>query len=151
MFFHPKWWLSIGKSPLFHANLGWWNILPFGQIQPIQAHPAAVRPIGRYSRFEGSLYPHCSKDWKWEDRSLWIYDFDGIDGIGGRSRVAVICFGSFVFFFGSLNCFGLFWSVFFGNLNVEMVNYGACMYIYTVLFEIIPIWKLLGVCVYIDI
>lgn len=52
-------------------------------------------------------------------------------------------------FFGSLNCFGVFWSFFSGNLNVEMVNYG--IYIYTVLFEIIPIWELLGVCVYIDI
>ena len=27
----PKWWFSKG-NPLFQRNLGWWNIIPFGQM-----------------------------------------------------------------------------------------------------------------------
>ena len=33
---HPKWWwFCKGWSPLFHGNLGWWKIIPFGQIHDI--------------------------------------------------------------------------------------------------------------------
>ena len=28
---HPKWWFSRGNPGKFQGNLGWWNIIPFGQ------------------------------------------------------------------------------------------------------------------------
>ena len=29
---HPRWWFSKGNPRLFQGNLGWWNIISFGQI-----------------------------------------------------------------------------------------------------------------------
>ena len=29
---HPRWWFSKGNPRLFQGNLGWWNIVSFGQI-----------------------------------------------------------------------------------------------------------------------
>lgn len=103
--FHPKWWLSIGKSPLFHANLGWWNILPFGQIQSIQA---IWLPSVPSVDIRGLKDPFTHIAAKIESEKIGPFGYMSLMELGWNT---VICFGSLVVFsevWIVLVCFGRF-------------------------------------------
>ena len=56
----PKWWFRKGIPRLFQGNLGWWNIIPFGQINvqsPVPSSYFTTNRVSHNSYYHTHPYP----------------------------------------------------------------------------------------------